>query len=524
MSQNYKPGDVVWTEFITSVFSTGAAANADSLPTGTVQRNGTDDGAVTVTVTNVDTGRYKATFTIPATYVPGDVLALSVAATVSSVAGKGVVWQSRVGPGLIRAATAGGGAAGSITLDGSASATTDFYKGSWIVLVSQTGAGQVRLCTAYNGSTKVATVVPNWATAPDSTSVFTILSAAGVDVEMWNATAVPAPATAGIPDINVKNIVNVAATLDANNVLNVSTKYWGGTLIVATSIPVGTAAGAAGGLFISGTNAGTTTFGALTVTGATTLTGAVTATNGSNNVTGVAATAASIQAGVGMASANLDTQLAALDADVLSRLATSGYTVPPTEATIAGAVWDVTLASHLTAGSTGFALNAAGSAGDPWGTLIPGAYGAGTAGHRLGNIPDIAAGSANGLPVVGSAMTLTAAYDAAKTAAQAGSAMTLTAAYDAAKTAAPAGAQMDLVSAPNATALTAFVAAINAAFVEGTITKLQYDRIMLSVSAGITSGAGTSTFHARDRANTKDRVTASTDGSGNRTAVTVDGT
>jgi hypothetical protein len=52
--------------------------------------------------------------------------------------------------------------------------------------------------------------------------------------------------------------------------------------------------------------------------------------------------------------------------------------------TVAPAVWDIVLASHLAAGSTGFALNAAGSSGDPWGTALPGAYGAGTAGYRVG--------------------------------------------------------------------------------------------------------------------------------------------
>jgi len=48
-------------------------------------------------------------------------------------------------------------------------------------------------------------------------------------------------------------------------------------------------------------------------------------------------------------------------------------------------VWDDTLAEHLAAGSTGNALNAAGSAGDPWATAIPGAYGAGTAGKIVGD-------------------------------------------------------------------------------------------------------------------------------------------
>lgn len=48
-------------------------------------------------------------------------------------------------------------------------------------------------------------------------------------------------------------------------------------------------------------------------------------------------------------------------------------------------VWDVTLTEHLTAGTTGNALNAASSAGDPWATALPGAYGAGTAGNIVGN-------------------------------------------------------------------------------------------------------------------------------------------
>lgn len=79
------------------------------------------------------------------------------------------------------------------------------------------------------------------------------------------------------------------------------------------------------------------------------------------------------------------TKLANLDTTISSRLATAGYTAPPTAAANADAVWDETLADHLAAGSTGNALNAAGGAGDPWATAIPGAYGAGTAGKILGD-------------------------------------------------------------------------------------------------------------------------------------------
>lgn len=52
---------------------------------------------------------------------------------------------------------------------------------------------------------------------------------------------------------------------------------------------------------------------------------------------------------------------------------------------IVNGVWDEPLAGHATAGSTGAALSAAGSAGDPWSTPLPGAYGAGTAGNIIGN-------------------------------------------------------------------------------------------------------------------------------------------
>lgn len=75
-----------------------------------------------------------------------------------------------------RSGTAQAGAAGTITLDASASATTDFYKGSVIVTTGGTGAGQHRLCTAYNGSTKVATITPNWATNPDNTTTFAVMA------------------------------------------------------------------------------------------------------------------------------------------------------------------------------------------------------------------------------------------------------------------------------------------------------------------------------------------------------------
>lgn len=53
-------------------------------------------------------------------------------------------------------------------------------------------------------------------------------------------------------------------------------------------------------------------------------------------------------------------------------------------AEIADAVWDEVTSGHLTSGTTGAAVVAAGTAGDPWSTSIPGSYGVGTAGFILG--------------------------------------------------------------------------------------------------------------------------------------------
>jgi hypothetical protein len=87
--------------------------------------------------------------------------------------------------------------------------------------------------------------------------------------------------------------------------------------------------------------------------------------------------AAGVRSAVGLGSANLDTQLAAL----------------PTAAENADAVWDEAIAGHAAAGSTGEALAAAGSAGDPWATALPGSYSAGQAGKIVGDNLNATVGS-----------------------------------------------------------------------------------------------------------------------------------
>ena len=54
-------------------------------------------------------------------------------------------------------------------------------------------------------------------------------------------------------------------------------------------------------------------------------------------------------------------------------------------ATAVDDIWDEATSGHSTAGTTGKALTDAGSAGDPWSTAVPGSYTSGTAGYRIGN-------------------------------------------------------------------------------------------------------------------------------------------
>ena len=71
--------------------------------------------------------------------------------------------------------TAQAGSVSSITLaaDGPTDETQVIGKG--IIVLSGTGQGSYSQITAYNGSTKVATVVPNFNTAPSSDSVYMVV-------------------------------------------------------------------------------------------------------------------------------------------------------------------------------------------------------------------------------------------------------------------------------------------------------------------------------------------------------------
>lgn len=75
--------------------------------------------------------------------------------------------------GIASDGTATAGAAGSVTLAATEPTVADIYKGAVIAIFAGTGAGQARMITTYSTG-RVASVVPNWITAPDNTSKYII--------------------------------------------------------------------------------------------------------------------------------------------------------------------------------------------------------------------------------------------------------------------------------------------------------------------------------------------------------------
>lgn len=210
-------GDTIHPRFFTHNAS-GAAADADALPTVNVKEDGGAAFTTGVTVTDDGVGEYYATivctsgngyeqgkwyevaaiattggvvskqsicrFQVMATPAVEGIPLIDVdrwrgtqPATVTNVGGDNCIRVGVVGYGtfaiVFNAAQAGGN--NTITLHAGASANNDHYLGQVIVLASGTQQAQARVITAYNGTTKVATVNRAWAQNPGVGTDFVIL-------------------------------------------------------------------------------------------------------------------------------------------------------------------------------------------------------------------------------------------------------------------------------------------------------------------------------------------------------------
>jgi len=253
----------------------------------------------------------------------------------------------------------------------------------------------------------------------------------------------------------------------------------------------------------------------------------------------------------------------------------TGYslsTAPPTAATIADAVWDEVIGDHLAAGSTGAALNAAGSAGDPWTTTLPGSYTGSQAGKILADIlvdtgttlqaeldgiqadtediqsrlpAALVSGRMDASVGAMAANVLTASALATDAVTEIQSGLATTANVAAVETdtqdiqsrlpAALVSGRMDSsVGAMQSNVITASALAADAASeiatatvgatIEGAETLQGVLRLVRAATVGNLSGAASTTITIRDAADTKARITATVDADGNRLAVTTDAT
>ena len=185
---------------LTGTASAGAATTITL--TGGVATDGYYDGQLVAIVSGTGAGQARTILS----YVGGTTVATVTRdwATAPDATSVFVVLAADI-PAMLEAGTAQAGAASTITLDAGASATSAIYADNFIMLTAGTGIGQTRVIGAYDGGTKIATVVPAWTTTPDATSVYQIIPQGRVDVAAF-AGQVCTTSTGNFPDVNVAEI------------------------------------------------------------------------------------------------------------------------------------------------------------------------------------------------------------------------------------------------------------------------------------------------------------------------------
>lgn len=317
-------------------------------------------GAVTVGTNNDKTGYTASTVS--------DKTGYSIAGTITNLDGQ-----------YLRVNTAQAGASGSITLDASASSTDSLYNGNWISILSGMGAGQSRLITGYTGSSKVAAITPNWTTNPSSSSVFAISTAGYIPGNNGNVAGSVASVTGNVGG-SVASVTG-AVTVGTNNdktgyslTQSFPANFSSLSIDGSGRVDLGKWIGLAPNSLISGrVDANAQVVGDKTGYTVSTV----------SDKTGYSLSAAGMA--LFFTTDTTKTYADSVNGSVVKEIADNAGGSALTVQDIVDGVWDEAISGHLTSATTGAALNAAGSAGDPWSTPLPGAYGSGTAGYIIGN-------------------------------------------------------------------------------------------------------------------------------------------
>lgn len=173
------PNTLYKRQFQTTRYSTGAKYAADSTPTTTVYKNGTDDTStwtdLTMNTVGGKTGLYEINATVPATYVDGDEVHVYIEATVDSVTQAMLVDRFRVVYRAYVAGTVNDGAptANSFTTDITGKGD-DFYNDTRMYFVTGSLQGISRKVSDYTNA-GVITVYPALPTAPADDDAFILV-------------------------------------------------------------------------------------------------------------------------------------------------------------------------------------------------------------------------------------------------------------------------------------------------------------------------------------------------------------
>ncbi|MBL4700825.1 MAG: hypothetical protein JKX85_06165, partial [Phycisphaeraceae bacterium] len=167
------PGDTI-TALFTLRTAASVLSDADALPTGSVYRNGTLDGAVTVTITSTGTtGHYKAAATLPATWARGDVVQILINAMVASNTDAeyvfGVVLSESLGLEFTVDTATVTPTTTTFALDSGAPSTDTVMVGGYVVFLTGVNAGMPpQPIATYTGATRSCTFAAAnaWPTAP----------------------------------------------------------------------------------------------------------------------------------------------------------------------------------------------------------------------------------------------------------------------------------------------------------------------------------------------------------------------
>lgn len=262
--------------------------------------------------------------------------------------------------------TATAGAASTLTMATGVTYATNILHRRYIDILAGTGAGQSRMILSNTNATPSVITIDNaWTTNPSTDSVYVVYGHSGADVRLFQGSNVSQWATAANVSAVETDTQDIQSRLPAALVsgrMDASVGAMAANTLTASALATDAVDEIVDAVWDEATSGHTT---------AGTTGKALTDAGSAGDPWGTAVPGAY---SAGTAGYILGTNL---DATVSSRstVTTGG---------IADAVWDEALSGHLSAGSTGEALNAAGGAGDPWVTSLPGSYSAGQAGYIVG--------------------------------------------------------------------------------------------------------------------------------------------